>query len=671
MNRTIIPILLTVFVAALAATPLSARPVIESVTRNTQTVAGTHVVTGCLTFRDKELGLKPYKLGYVSLELSAQQQTEESESLTFVLVPVTKDTFDFSNTEKCSPEYIRAIRENEYEYVAGKAPKDPKSLADFEMLSGKRSARVSGTLCLPIEYSGEEAVPGKKLYRWYLPVATTEVTWGHYYAVSGTTGNKDRRLPVDNLNDAEITRFLGELNSKMGEVLSQMWDKDARLTHQFHFRLPTDEEWEFAARGGRLLSSMPENAYLAYTKTERGSFDNDENLSGKLRWVMGGKGSNEARGVFNGNLACNHCGLYDMLGNAQEIVGTPYRLGNIVGSSIVRGCTWEPADASRRTEEVKGITSRKGVGFRLVIGTGILGSVRGVQSLARELGSVNMAQLYDLLQQHCSAVSNPANDSQISELQSLRDSERKSKNVISDLHEQLDKQQKELDRYRNDVVKLKNQLEKLPKSESNSTPGTMEVALTAARQQVRQMQEENVRYRKRIEELGHFHQRMQEETNRSQNMMSYLARILVREVHNDTLLAMGCCGRIQKDRGIIERLEKLPSSEKNRQHIQNAQARIDCEHENLVTMYQRMMSSLDYFNPIERQMVQDELDRLLRQVQQDDVSRRLTKTSLNRQSPVVAKIRGEIFDYLEHQRKPSLQEWETGLKTFIDREYAE
>ncbi len=690
MKKMTVRTLLTASVAVLAASPLSARPVIESVTRNTQTVAGANVVTGCLTLQDEELGLKPYKLGYVSFELTAAPQGE-AETMTFVLVPVTDDTFDFSEGETCSQEYIRAIRENVYEYVAGKDPKDSKNLADFELLGGKRPARVAGTLCLPIELMGEEAVPGKKLYRWYLPVATTEVTWGQYYAVTGTTGEEDRRSPVDNLSDAEITRFLGELNTKMGKVLSQMWAKEARLTHQFHFRLPTDEEWEFAARGGRILGSMDENAYLSYAKNKQGAFDNDENLTGKLRWVMGGQGGNEDRGVFNANLYCNYCGLYDILGNAQEIVGTPYALGDIIGSSIVRGCTWEPADASRRTEEVKGITSRKGVGFRLVIGTGILGAVRGVQSLARDLGSGNMALLYGQLRQHCSAVSNPQSDSQAAELQSLRESELKSRNVISDLHKQIDKQQKELERCRqnsrmaqsakeleqelerckNEVAELKKQLEKSSKGGSAAAPRTQDTELTNTRQKVRQLQEENARYRKRMEELGHFEKRMQEEVNRCQNMMNYLARILVREVHNNTLLAMGCYGRIKKDQGIIERLKSLPDNERNRQHIQNAQVRIDHEHENIVTMYRRVAGSLDYFAPIDRQMVEDELARLLRQVRQADSERHLPKTSLDRQTPVTLKIQEEISSYLERHRKPSLREWEEGLKTFIDREYTE
>lgn len=663
MKKMTVRTLLTASVAVLAASPLSARPVIESVTRNTQTVAGANVITGCLTLQDEELGLKPYKLGYVSFELTAAPQGE-AETMTFVLVPVTDDTFDFSEGETCSQEYIRAIRENVYEYVAGKDPKDPKGLADFELLGGKRPARVAGTLCLPIGSMGEKSVPGKKLYRWYLPVATTEVTWGQYYAVTGTTGKKDRRSPVDNLSDAEITRFLGELNTKMGEVLSQIWDKKARLTHQFHFRLPTDEEWEFAARGGRILGSMDENAYLSYAKNKQGAFDNDENLTGKLRWVMGGQGGNEDRGVFNANLYCNYCGLYDILGNAQELVCTPYMLGDIIGSSIVRGCTWEPADASRRTEEVKGITSRKGVGFRLVIGTGILGAVRGVQSLAGDLGSGNMAQLYGQLQQHCSAVSNPQSDSQAAELQSLRESELRSEKIISE-------QQKKLERYENEVAGLKKQLEKSSRGGAVAAPHTQDKESADTRQNVQQLQEENARYRKRLKELEHFEKRMQEETNRRQNMMNYLARLLVREVHNYTLLAVGSYDKMKRHQQIIKRSKSHPNNEKMLEQVPKCQAIINHEHENIVTMYQRLTGSLDYFAPIDRQMVEDELARLLRQVRQADSERHLPKDSLDRQTPVALKIQEDIFNYLERHRKPSLREWEEGLKTFIDREYTE
>lgn len=99
-------------------------------------------------------------------------------------------------------------------------------------------------------------------------------------------------------------------------------------------RLPTEEEWEYAARGGLAVADalfrapvppVPEGQALAEYIAHGGS----DSAGGKLQII--------------GTLRPNPLGLHDMLGNAAEIVGTPFalvrhgRLHGQAGGYVKRG----------------------------------------------------------------------------------------------------------------------------------------------------------------------------------------------------------------------------------------------------------------------------------------------------------------------------------------------
>src|SRR5262249_46310022 len=83
-------------------------------------------------------------------------------------------------------------------------------------------------------------------------------------------------------------------------------------------RLPTEAEWEYAARGGSAVSDLDFRA-----KT----FPMPDGTA-KYAWFQGAKSAaGQIRPV--GLLQPNPLGLHDMLGNAAELVLEPYRLNKV------------------------------------------------------------------------------------------------------------------------------------------------------------------------------------------------------------------------------------------------------------------------------------------------------------------------------------------------------
>ena len=134
-------------------------------------------------------------------------------------------------------------------------------------------------------YDREKPVHSVTLSDYY--IGETEVTQELWEAVMGSnpsrfTGNNQR--PVDNVSWNDCQEFIKELNRLMGKK----------------FRLPTEAEWEYAARGG---------------KYSRGYRYSGSNNADEVAWYIYNSGD-ETHPVKTKK--ANELGLYDMSGNVYE-----------------------------------------------------------------------------------------------------------------------------------------------------------------------------------------------------------------------------------------------------------------------------------------------------------------------------------------------------------------
>ena len=115
-----------------------------------------------------------------------------------------------------------------------------------------------------------------------------EVTQALWKAVMGNnpSGFKGDNLPVESVSWKDCQKFISKLNSITGKA----------------FRLPTEAEWEFAARGG---------------KKSRGYRYSGSNNISDVAWCRGISGDTTTHAV--GTKQPNELGIYDMTGNVWEM----------------------------------------------------------------------------------------------------------------------------------------------------------------------------------------------------------------------------------------------------------------------------------------------------------------------------------------------------------------
>lgn len=170
-----------------------------------------------------------------------------------------------------------------------------------------------------------------------------EVTQEDWTEIMGTNPSKFSDCtycPVEQVSWDDIQEFIQSLNMKKGET----------------FRLPTEEEWEFAAIGGN-----GGNGYIY-----AGS-----NTAKKVAWF---EGNAAGRPHPVGQLLPNELGLYDMSGNIWEWTNNkkiPYpcdTIGKVFDSKVLRGGSFSHRISNLRVRDRNGRNSTMRLptlGFRL------------------------------------------------------------------------------------------------------------------------------------------------------------------------------------------------------------------------------------------------------------------------------------------------------------------
>ena len=146
-----------------------------------------------------------------------------------------------------------------------------------------------------------------------------EVTQALWQAVMGNNPShfKGENLPVETVSWNDCQEFISKLNTMTGQ----------------NFRLPTESEWEYAARGGK--------------KSRRYRYSGSRKIS-DVAWYNDNDGV-ETREV--GTKKSNELGIYDMTGNVSEWCQDRYALyssssqtnpigDNSGGSKVFRGGSW-------------------------------------------------------------------------------------------------------------------------------------------------------------------------------------------------------------------------------------------------------------------------------------------------------------------------------------------
>jgi formylglycine-generating enzyme required for sulfatase activity len=190
---------------------------------------------------------------------------------------------------------------------------------------------------------------GRKDWCYYM--GTTEITNGQYRAImtdSSTTAAPaadDTAYPVQGISWFETLTFIDRLNRWLYANGS-----DKLPTYEegkAYVRLPTEEEWEFAARGGAAVTPNDFDKRTPYPAGDLTPYE----------WFSGPKSSHNKLQKA-GLLQPNPLGLQDMLGNVSEMTMSLYRVEYYQGRAggfVARGGHYLTSEkqirSSYRTEQ--------------------------------------------------------------------------------------------------------------------------------------------------------------------------------------------------------------------------------------------------------------------------------------------------------------------------------
>lgn len=213
----------------------------------------------------------------------------------------------------------------------------------------------------------------------YFLMGKYEVSRLQYDAVMNETcptAEMKGRLPVTEISWFDAVAFTHKYNEwLLKNHKGKLPQEDGK---QGFIRLPTNVEWEYAARGGAAVSD---------SEFREKTFPVAEGLA-KAAWFSGSKSAN-GRLQLTGLLAPNPLGLFDMLGNVNEMTFDSFKMNKLdryhgqSGGITVRGGSYlTPEDqisSSFRIEspyysETGQVFKAKDTGFRVALVTPVITS---------------------------------------------------------------------------------------------------------------------------------------------------------------------------------------------------------------------------------------------------------------------------------------------------------
>jgi TPR repeat protein len=192
-----------------------------------------------------------------------------------------------------------------------------------------------------ITLKGPFTQDGQK-FGYYL--GKTEVTEDQWAAVMNA--GKKSKIPVTEKSYAEILGFIEAIFPKVEQSVPKTPDGKPG-----NIRLPTEAEWEYAARGG--ASAMNYQANDPY----QGDIARHEVISSQA----GGRVRDVA------TFSANALGLHDMLGNVREFVEGLYLQESGGGRLVKGGCFTSEKSEIRSSARTEQSSKASFVGFRLCI----------------------------------------------------------------------------------------------------------------------------------------------------------------------------------------------------------------------------------------------------------------------------------------------------------------
>lgn len=251
------------------------------------------------------------------------------------------------------------------------------SRQELAYAEGTRAAHISGGFTHP-----------KQMQRRVYFLAKYETTRDQWQALQGDCPGKPSligRKPITKVSWAETVASANDYTLWLLEHAAHLLPRE-NGTPGF-LRLPTEVEWEYAARGGLAVTS---------TLFQEPVFPMSEGIN-RYVWFAG-TGSSKGREQPIGLKLPNPLGLYDILGNVDEIVLEPFRLNRLhrlhgqPGGFTVKGGNFLTAQGEIRSayrQEVphfddNGTRRVRTVGVRFAISTRLLTSRERLETLRRE-----------------------------------------------------------------------------------------------------------------------------------------------------------------------------------------------------------------------------------------------------------------------------------------------